>query len=240
MTETLITWLHAPAHVHGINRDVIDLALAHEPTVIDWSEAYWNTDDIEKHAIGYQNFIGKTQRIDSRKRPVGRDVVVSVTDLADIKHEESFFVSKALLSNIKYMPERWGKAVVFDYEGYRVLIVAWHPQPKPLKRKALVYVSYRRGMRRVEKIQRRLEETWEPDLVLNGGDLQQRPSRDWISPDRFAKRLGMRFRRHGIDWQLWKGQGWRALNHFNIDPKTANKKMDHPWSVLELLKETKR
>lgn len=237
MPRTEVKWLHAPAHVNGVNEDIIDFAISHDPLVIDWSEMYWDTAQLRKHGHGYNHYIGDGGRIDSRKRPVNHDVVISVRKDARIIHEESFFVSRELPSNIKFMPERRGKAVVFEYDNLTILLVAWHPQPKPFKRAALVLSSYANGVRRVQRKQRELEDLFNPDLVLNGGDLQQYPSNHKLSPNSYAERNNMQFERRKIDWQLWKGHGFRVRRFRALNPKLINPTMDHPWTVLTLQKE---
>lgn len=237
MSSVTVKWLHAPAHVNGVNKAVIDYAREIDPVVIDWSEMYWDVDQLEKHGHGYRHVIGKPGRTDSRRRTVNHDVVISVRKDAQIIHEESFYISRELTSNVKYMPERHGKAVVFVYQGIRVLILAWHPQPKPLKRASLVLSSYANGVRRVQRKQRSLERRFQPDLVLNGGDLQQAPGTHKVSPNRFAQRNKMQFRRRHIDWQMWKGAGFELVRFRAVDPSKVNPKMDHVWTILTLKKE---
>lgn len=234
---TDITWLHASGHAGSVNKAVIELALEHEPTVVDWTEMYWNTDELTKYGKGYWHIIGDPIRRDSRNRPVGHDVVISVNRDANLVHTESFFVSRQITSNIKYMPERHGKAVVFDYEGLRVLIVAWHPHANPFRRVGLVLPVFRKSMRRAENVQRRLTVIHKPDLILHGGDLQLGPGNKWVHPNQMARRLGMKFERHGIDWQMWRGKGFKLKHALTASPKKANPRMDHPWSVLTLTKE---
>ena len=234
MTDKIITWLHAPGHAGSINKRVIDFALAMEPTVIDWSEMYWNTDDLKLEGGLYHHLIGPELLRDSRNRPVNHDVVISVHPDATIVHHESFWISRAIPERIKYMPQRHGKAIVFDYDGSRVLLVAWHPHPKPTRRPFLVLPVYRRGVRRVQRVQNRLERTYQPDLVLNGGDLQLGAGPTWVFPNRFAERNGMFYQRVHIDWQMWRGDGWRKIKHTVRRPRRVNPKMDHKWMFLTL------
>lgn len=228
-------WLHAPGHSGSVRKGVIQFAIKKKPLLIDWSEMYRNIADLEKHGVGYQHFVGKKRRTDARNRVVNHDVVISVRDDAEIIHQEEFFVSKEIPSNLKYMPERWGKAVVVRHAGEVILLLAWHPQPNPLRRRDLVLPSYRRGVRRVEAVQSRLEAAFSPDLVLNGGDLQLGPGSEEVHPNQMAKRTKMRYRRVHIDWQLWKG-AYRVVSFKKHYPSTVNKGMDHVWTMLNLRK----
>lgn len=234
---TDITWLHASGHAGSVNKAVIELALHEKPTVVDWTEMYWNTGDLRLNGKGYWHVIGDPVRRDSRDRPVGHDVVISVTKDANLVHAESFYVSRQITSNIKYMPERHGKAVVFDYAGTRVLIVAWHPHANPFRRVGLVLPVYRKSMKRAEAVQRRLTVKFKPDLILHGGDLQLGMGSKWVYPNQMAKRLGLKFERHGIDWQMWRGAQFHVKHSLTASPKKANPRMDHPWAVLTLTKE---
>lgn len=227
-------WLHAPGHVRDLGPNVVKFAENLHPLVIDWSEAYYNIGDIRTHAPSYHHFVGPVVRYDSRKRPVGHDVVISVRKDADIKHTESFFISGEVRRLIKYFPERHGKAVVFNHLGVVYLITAWHPHPVPFKFVKMVLPKYRRGVGRVQKKQRELEEQFKPDVVLNGGDLQTGPGKRWAHPNQFAKRNGMRWHNKKIDWQMWKGKVARFVSFVTLDPRKINRNLDHPWTMLTL------
>lgn len=236
---TVISWLHAPGHAGSIRTGVITFALGHDPLIVDWSEMYWNIDEL-RNFKAYNHFIGQPKRRDSRNRVVNHDVVISTRNDARVVHDEEFFVSREIKENIKYNPERWGKARVIEFEGQIILIVAWHPQPKPIKKARLVYKSYRRGVARVQRIQRQLEQEYKPDLVLNGGDLQLGVGFTPIHPNKYANRNGMRWRRHRIDWQMFKGQLWKVFSFRKLDPSKINPKMDHVWSLLTLRKDGRK
>lgn len=231
-------WLHAPGHAGSIGPEVIKFAFNLRPLVVDWSEMYWNTDDLKLAETGYQHYIGPVVRFDSRKRPVGHDVVVSVHKDAKIIHTESFFVSGEVRQLIKYFPERHGKAVVFEWEGVRVLGIFWHPHPNPFRRINLVLPKYERGVHRVQAVQSRLEERFKPDVVLNGGDLQLGEGSQFVHPNMYASRNKMHYRRHRIDWQMWKGAKFVFDSFVRIDPAKINKGMDHMWTMLRILRDS--
>lgn len=236
MAKGWVKWLHAPGHAGSVTQAVVERAVATNALIIDWSEMYWNTGNLKTGAPHYNHFIGKNLSPDSRKRIPNHDVVISTRSDALVIHDEEFFVDREIKGFAKYMPERHGKARVILYDGLTILIIAWHPQPNPLRRMALVFPHFKRSVRRVEKIQEVLIKEFNPDIVLNGGDLQMGPGRTWIAPNQMAKRLGMQVSRVKIDWQLWKGEGWKKEKTFTIDPSHVNKGMDHEWSVLVLTK----
>lgn len=236
MTETNVKWLHAPGHAGSVQKAVIEYAIGLDPLVIDWSEMYWNVDELEKYGKGYNHFIGDPKRKDKRGRVVNHDVVISTSKTAKVLHDEEFFISKEIAPNLKYMPERWGKARVIQSDGLVVLIVIAHPQPNPFRRIALVLPSYRRGVRRTQRTQRELELQFKPDLVFYGGDLQLGFGARWVYPNKYAERNDMRYRRHKIDWQLWKGRGFKFVSFVTKNPKPFHKKMDHLWTLLTLQK----
>lgn len=238
MAQVDVKWIHASGHAGSVTNAVIDLALSEVPLIVDWSEMYWNTDNLAKFD-DYDHFVGQAHRYDSRKRPVGHDVVISTHKDATVLHDREFYVDSEISRFIKYMPERYGKARVIEYKGQRILIIAWHPQPNPFRRILVVLPHYRRSVRRVERVQHQMVARWAPDLVLNGGDLQVGPGLLRPYPNRMAKRLGMHFRRHKIDWQMWAGKRWTLSDFTTIDPSKANKGMDHLWTLLLLTKTTR-
>lgn len=238
MKKERLKWLHAPGHAGSQNKAVINFATSTGAVLIDWSEMYWNVDELRATATNYQHFVGKPVKVDVRGRVVNHDVILSVHEDAKIVHKEEFFLAPAVPVNIKYMPERHGKAMVFDYDDIRVLALAWHPQPRPLRWLKLVLPGYRRSVRRVQQKQRELTAKYDPDLILNGGDLQLGVGKAWFYPNQMAERLGMNWRRHRIDWQMWKGQGWKMVKRRNLDPSKVNPKMDHTWSLLTLGRDT--
>lgn len=233
-----LKWLHAPGHSRSIGPNVIQLAVNLDPVVIDWSEMNHNVDDLVATAKGYLHFIGPPKRTDARGRVVNHDVIISVRKGVTITHQEEFFVGREIPVNLKYMPERWGKAIVFWFEGQTILLVAWHPQPNPLRWMKLVLPQYRRSVRRVEEIQARLEKEFAPDIVLNGGDLQLGPGNRWVHPNKLAARHDMLWQRHKIDWQMYKGFGLKLIGFKTIDPSTVNPGMDHMWTEMTLRKAT--
>lgn len=238
MTDVSTKWLHAPGHAGSMTKPVIELAISTKALLIDWSEMYWNVDELEKYGKGYTHFTGengKAGRKDKRNRTVNHDVIISIRSDVKIIHMEEFWVDAAIRSNLKYMPERHGKAVVVEYEGETIVLVAWHPQPNPYRRIKLVLPHYRRSVRRVQRVQTRLEKDYGPSLVLNGGDLQLGIGKRWAYPNQMAKRLGMKWRRHKIDWQMWKGD-WKFVSFNKIVPSKANRGMDHLWTTLTLSK----
>lgn len=234
----IIKWLHAPGHAGSIGPKVVQLARNLDPLIIDWSEAYWNVDDIRENAKNYHHFVGPPVRFDARKRPVGHDVVISVREDAKVVHQESFFVSGEFARVIKYFPERHGKAVVLEYQDLTILGVFWHPHPVPFKFPK-VLAKYKRGMDRVNEVQRRLEERFEPDLVLSGGDLQLGEGNQWVNPNSYASRNKMWYRHHRIDWQMWKSKMFANIYFHLINPAKVNKGMDHIWTMLGLQREDK-
>lgn len=231
-----VKWLHAQGHAGSINKDVITFAIKTKALVIDWSEMYWNVDELRKFGDGYDHFIGKAKKRDERGRVPNHDVIISTRKDAKILHEEEFFVSRKVANNIKYMPTRYGKARVIEHDGVITLIVAWHPQPNPMRRREEVLPIYKRGVERVEEVQNRLATKFNPDLILNGGDLQLGVGLEWVYPNQFAKRNAMSYRRHKIDWQLWRGNKFKFLSFRKKFPSTVNKAMDHVWTVLVLSK----
>lgn len=233
-----LKWLHAPGHSRSIGPKVVELAVNLEPTVIDWSEMYFNISDLKNNAPGYNHFVGPPKRTDIRGRVVNHDVVLSIHKDATVTHQEEFFIGAALPFNLKYMPERWGKAVVFWVEDQTVLLVAWHPQPGALRYMAAVLPSYRRSVQIVEAKQRELEKTFAPDIVLNGGDLQLSVGHRWVCPNKLADRLKMQWRNHKIDWQMWKGFGVKLIGFRTVDPSKVNTGMDHLWTFMTLRKAT--
>jgi hypothetical protein len=90
----------------------------------------------------------------------------------------------------------------------------------------------------VQEIQKKLEKEFSPNIVLNGGDLQLSVGRRWVCPNKMAERLGMSWRNHKIDWQMWKGFGVKLLDFTTVDPSKINKGMDHIWTVMRLRKAT--
>jgi hypothetical protein len=231
-----IKWLHAPGHSRSIGPRVIKMATDMEPMVIDWSEMSFNIGDLVQTAKGYHHFIGPPKRTDRRGRVVNHDVVISVEKLFDVIHQEEFFIGKEIPAFIKYMPERWGKALVISAGNETILVVAWHPQPGPLRHVAAVLPQYRRSVLRVQEKQQELEKQFSPTIVLNGGDLQLGPGKRWAHPNNLAKRLHMTWRNHGIDWQMFKGFGVE-LQHFTpVDPSVINLGMDHIWTLMTLRK----
>lgn len=235
-----IKWLHAPGHVRSIGPKVIDLAKTFDPLIIDWSEIYFNIADLRKNAPGYHHFIGEAKRTDARGRVVNHDVAISVKKQEGLRitHQEDFFVGKEIPRILKYMPERWGKALVFTVAEQTILILVWHPQPVPFKFVNLVLPQYRRSVRRVQEKQLELEKKFEPDIVLNGGDLQLGVGNRWVHPNRLANRLKMQWQNHRIDWQMYKGFGVKMLGFRTFDPSTVNKGMDHIWTFMTLRKAT--
>lgn len=231
-----LKWLHAPGHSRSIGPNVIKLATELDPTVIDWSEMYFNVHDLVETAKGYHHFVGQARRKDARGRVVNHDVIISVDKKHTVTHQEEFFVGKEIPRILKYMPERWGKAMVFWVGDQTVLIVAWHPQPGPLRLLNLVLPQYRRSVQRVQDIQTKLEKEFEPDVVLNGGDLQLGVGSRWVHPNKLANRLKMQWRNHTIDWQMYKGVGLKLLGFKTINPDTVNKGMDHIWTLMTLRK----
>jgi len=232
-----IKWLHAPGHSRSIGPNVIKLATNLEPDVIDWSEMTWNIGDLVETAKGYEHFIGPPKRKDARGRVVNHDVILSVKKEHEILHKEEFFLGREIPKILKYLPERWGKAMVFRVEDQQiVLLIGWHPQPGPLKWITLVLPQYRRSVRRVQALQRKLQNEFKPDIVLNGGDLQLGEGRLWIHPNKLAERLGMKWRHYKIDWQMFKGFGVKLLSFKTIDPSVVNKGMDHMWTLMTLRK----
>lgn len=229
-----IKWLHAPGHAHSIGPKVIEFARNLNPTVIDFSETYWNLSDVRDVLHDWHIFAGSPKRRDARGRIVNFDVVVALQPGVEILHTEEFFVSGEVKQNLKYMPERWGKAIVFEVDGFRVLGIFWHPQPNPFRWLRLVLPKYKRGVERVENKQRELEAGYQPDLVLNGGDLQLGPGSKWAYPNQMAARLNMWVKREKIDWQMWKGNVFKLVTHQIIDPSKINKGMDHLWMMLNL------
>lgn len=231
-----IKWLHAPGHSHSIGPEVISFATQQSPTIIDWSEMYFNINDLVETATKYNHFIGKPKRTDRRGRVVNHDVILSVDKRHTITHQEEFFVGAEVSRILKYMPERWGKAIVFWVDDQVVLAVAWHPQPGALRWTNLVLPQYRKSVKRVEKKQRELEKTFKPNVVLNGGDLQLFEGRRWVCPNKMGERLGMQWKSHKIDWQLFKGFGLKLVNFTTLDPSKVNRGMDHLWTVLTIRK----
>lgn len=231
-----IKWLHAPGHSRSIGPNVVKFAVSHDPLVIDWSEMNFNVDDLVKTAVNYKHFIGPPKRKDARGRVVNHDVIISVHKSATVTHQEEFFVGREIPKILKYMPERWGKAIVFWVEDQTVLLVAWHPQPGALRWMNLVLPQYRRSVRRVEEIQQKLEKEFSPDIVLNGGDLQLGPGNRWVHPNKLAGRQKMLWQRHKIDWQMYKGRGLKLISFIVLDPSKINKGMDHMWSLMTLRK----
>jgi hypothetical protein len=230
----MIEWLHAPGHAGSVQQGPIEMAVATQAHLIDWSEMYWNCDELREHGDGYKHFFGDPGRTDSRGRSVNHDVVISVRKDAKVIHNESFFVCAEVKSNIKYMPERHGKAVVVDFEGVRVLLIAWHPHPNPFRRPKEVLPKYRRSVRRVQKVQDRLVARYKPNLVLNGGDLQLRTGPTPIHPNRYAKRNRMDSKSHKIDWQMWLGAAFKFESFKKLYPQKVHPKMDHVWTLLTL------
>lgn len=229
-----IKWLHAAGHVGDVGPRVVEFAKNLDPLLIDWSEMFKNIDELREHVKNYTHFAGQVVRIDSRGRPVGHDVVLSIRKDADIIHRETFFISHEVKRLPKYFPERHGKAVVVDWQGVRILLVAWHPHPVPFKLPILVLPKYKDGVRRVQVVQRRLEQEYEPDVVLNGGDLQLGEGNQWVHPNNFASRNHMWYRHKGIDWQMAKGKRVRIKDFKVYKPSRINKGMDHPWTMLVL------
>lgn len=230
----MIKWLHAPGHAGSVQRKPIEMAINTQAHLIDWSEMYWNCDELREFGKGYKHFIGEPGRTDSRGRAVNHDVVISVREDGKILHKESFFVCHAVQSNIKYMPERHGKAVVAVFDDVIVLMVAWHPHPNPLRHRKEVLNKYRRSVGRVQSVQDRLAKEWQPDIILNGGDLQLGLGPTFIFPNKFAKRNKMSYRRKKIDWQMWLSKTFTFAAHKQINPSRANAKMDHKWTLLTL------
>jgi hypothetical protein len=237
MAHMNIKWLHASGHAGSVTADVIDRAVRTNALVIDWSEMYWNIDDLKKFGNGYEHFTGQPDRKDARGRIVNHDVVLSVREDVKVLHKEEFWVDAQITPFLKYMPERHGKAMVLKFMSQVILVVAWHPQPNPLRRVGIVLPHYKRSVRRVQRVQRRLQKAFGPDLVLNGGDLQLGPGKSWVCPNNVADRLNMRTRHHKIDWQMFKGKGWEVKDFSTIDPSAFNKGMDHKWLSLWLQKE---
>lgn len=233
-----LKWLHAPGHSHSIGPNVIEFAVNLKPTVIDWSEMYFNIDDLRDNAKNYHHFAGPNKRTDRRGRVVNHDVILSVTKDANIKHREEFFVAPEISKILKYMPERWGKAMVFELEDQIGLFIGWHPQPGALRWLNLVLPNYRKSVQRVEEVQSRLEREYKPDIVLNGGDLQLGSGRRWVCPNKLADRQKMSYRYHKIDWQMFKGFGLKVLRFVTLDPSKINKGMDHLWTFMTLRKAT--
>lgn len=231
-----LKWLHAPGHSRSIGSNVIKLATNLEPDLIDWSEMNFNIGDLVETAKEYEHFIGPPKRKDARGRVVNHDVIISVKKDHEIKHKEEFFVGREIPKILKYMPERWGKAIVVRVEDQTVLLVAWHPQPGPLRFINLVLPQYRRSVERVQEIQRKLEKEFNPDIVLNGGDLQLGVGTRWVHPNKLAERLDMQWRNHKIDWQMFKGLGVKLRGFRVIDPSVINKGMDHIWTFITLRK----
>lgn len=237
-TPVAVKWLHAPGHAGSVNKDVIEFAIKLDSLIIDWSEMYWNVDELRKFGEGYNHFIGKPKKKDDRGRVVNHDVVISTRKDAKVIHDEEFFVSSQVSSNLKYMPTRYGKARVIKFKGQTILIIAWHPQPNPTHPARIkeVLPRYRRGVTRVQEVQDRLEKKFKPDLVLNGGDLQLGPGQEWIYPNQYAKRNKMSFRRNQIDWQMWRGKGFKFGTFRKRDASKINPGIDHLWTVLVVKK----
>lgn len=233
-----IKWLHAPGHSRSIGPNVIEFATSQEPTVIDWSEMYFNVDDLVHTALNYHHFIGQPKRTDRRGRVVNHDVILSVTKSATVTHQEEFFVCQEISMFLKYMPERWGKAMVFWLEDEIVLFMGWHPQPGAFRHLAAVMPGYRKSVRLVQAKQEELEKEFQPTIVMNGGDLQLPVGRMRVHPNKLAERLKMSWRNHVIDWQMWKGFGVKLRGFKTLDPSVINKGMDHLWTFLHLRKAT--
>lgn len=231
-----LKWLHAPGHSRSIGPNVVKYATGLDADVIDWSEMNFNVPDLVRNAPTYHHFIGPPKRMDARGRIVNHDVVISLKLKHEILHREEFFVGREIPKILKYMPERWGKALVFKTDDQTVLIVAWHPQPGALRWMNLVLPQYRRSVQRVYDIQKRLEKEFKPDVVLNGGDLQLTVGHRWVCPNKLAERLGMQWKNHRIDWQMYKGFGVKLLNFVVLDPSRINKGMDHVWTLMTLRK----
>lgn len=233
-----VKWLHAPGHAGSINKEVIQYATGLDALVIDWSEMYWNTDELRQHAGGYRHFIGEAKAPDSRGRVPNHDVVISTRSDAAVLHDEEFFVAREFTPNAKYMPARYGKARVVRWNGEIILIIAWHPQPKATKWLGTVLSGYRNSVRRVEKIQKRLVQDYNPTIIFNGGDLQLGRGEKWYYPNQLAERLGLQHKNRTIDWQMWAGA--RFQDFVILDPAHVNPKMDHKWTLLELVKTSKK
>lgn len=227
-----IKWLHAPGHSRSVGPKVIERAVKTGAQVIDWSEMYFNIDDLLKHAPEYDHFVGEPQQTDSRGRVVNHDVVISIRAGRKILHKEEFFVDKARI-NAKIHPERRGKALVFEDLGVRVLVIAWHPQPAVLKRPMVLLPGYKESVRRVEAVHDRLVSKYNPDLVVAGGDLQLGKGTKWFYPNRMAHRMKLDWHNIKIDWQMWS-PAFREIRFHTIDPSTIQKGMDHPWMVRVL------
>lgn len=237
MAEQELKWLHAPGHAGSINKEVIQHAKSFDPLVIDWSEMYWNVDELRKYGTGYRHFIGAPKKVDGRGRVVNHDVIISTRNDAKVLHDEEFFVAKEFTPNMKYMPTRYGKARVIKWKDQIALIVIWHPQPKPTKWLGLVLSDYRRSVKRVTKVQQRLEAEFQPTIVFNGGDLQLGRGEKWYYPNQLASRLNLRHKNRTIDWQMWSGANLEAFEPF--DPAEVNPTMDHMWTLLTLSKRLK-
>lgn len=232
-----VKWLHAPGHVRSIGPNVIERAVETDALIIDWTEAYFNTRDLTGYASEYYHFVGKRKKKDRRGRIPNHDVVISVRkDVgAKVVHQEEFFVDRAYKMTLKINPERWGKAMVIDWEDTRILAVFWHPQ-YGAHRRPLIRRGYKKSVERVERVIRRLNSKYGPDLVLAGGDLQLRRGEAWYYPNKMANRLGLKSDNHGIDWQMWS-RGWKSEWDRVIDPSKINSGMDHPWRARILEKE---
>lgn len=234
MSEVGVKWLHAPGHAGSVGPEVVKFAVHEDPLVIDWSEMYWNVDDLRANGRGYQNFIGDPRRTDVRGRVVNHDVVLSVRSDAHIVDDGEFFIAHEIEQVIKYMPERWGKWVCFDIWGKRVLFIAWHPQPGALRRLQLVGANYKHSVSRVVSKQNELVRRFKPDLILNGGDLQLSRGLNSMCPNRVFGSRGMMTRNHKIDWQMWRGAGWRIVDFETLDASHVNSGIDHLWTQLKL------
>lgn len=236
--KVYLKWLHAPGHSGSVGPNVVELATSLLPDVIDWSEMYHNIDDLVSTAKDYNHFLGQPKRTDARGRVVNHDVVISINKKHTVTHQEEFFVGREIPLFFKYMPERWGKAVVFWVEDQTVLLIAWHPQPGAFRHALAVLPQYRRSVQRVQDIQTKLIKEFKPDIVLNGGDLQLGPGNRWISPNKLANRLGMAWQCHVIDWQMYKGFGVKMREFITVNPSNVNKGMDHMWTLMTLRKAT--
>jgi hypothetical protein len=227
-----VKWLHAPGHARSMGPAVIERGVASHSLVIDWSEMYFNIDDLRAHGDGYNHFVGKPKTKDKRGRVVNHDVVISTRDDAKVIYDEEFFVDKASNINFKIHPERWGKARVIEWRGLRILVMAWHPQPKARARLQILD-GYKQSVRRVEAVYHKLVNSFEPDLVLLGGDLQLPKGNKWYYPNRLALRLKLRYANHHIDWQMWS-KDWITDREHELNMRKINAGIDHPWMVRYL------
>lgn len=226
--EAKIKWLHAPGHSGSVDAKVVDRAFRSHALVIDWTEMYHNVSSLKHLCPDYNHFVGSPRRKDSRNRVVNHDVVISTHSSAKIVYDEEFFVDDQLGFNLKYHPTRYGKARVVEYQGVRILIVAWHPQPGALHNLKIVLPHYRRSVARVSDVIHRLTLVHKPDLVLAGGDLQLGRGNKAFFPNKLAERLGLASANNKIDWQMWS-ESWDVAESHLIDPSKINPNMDHMW-----------